>query len=236
MSVLQDRRVVLGLGAVTAIAVGAAVALGLGRGDAEPSAPPPAAEGGLKIEIGETERAALDPAKPLRCFVDGKFVGLQTLTACAERNGVAAQALDVGLDATGALVAAAEAPAAATPAVDVAADTTVTTAAPETPSPLPDLGPLGPTPAGAAGAPRGQLASCISHGPNGWTTVSEAAPLGLCVTLLFDGRCQLPGNALYGRWGQQTVRVVPGKVEIAQDGQTFNTLAVQNENCTIPSI
>jgi hypothetical protein len=32
------------------------------------------------------------------------------------------------------------------------------------------------------------------------------------------------------------VRVVPGKVEIAQDGQTFNTLAVQNENCTIPSI
>ena len=66
--------------------------------------------------------------------------------------------------------------------------------------------------------------------------MSESAPLGMCVKLLFDGRCQLPGNALYGRWGEQTVRVVPGKVEIAADGRTFTTLATQNENCTIPPI
>ena len=235
MSVLQDKRLVLGMGAVAAVAVGGVLALSLNRDDGA-TAPPPAAEGGLQIEIGETQRASLDPAKPLRCFVDGKFVGLETLTKCAERNGVAAQALDVGLDATGALVAITDAPAATPAPVDVAADTTGATAPLETPSPLPDLGPIGPGPSGAAGGGRGQLASCISHGPNGWTTVSEAAPLGLCVTLLFDGRCQLPGNALYGRWGEQTVRVVPGKVEIAADGQTFNTLAVQNENCTIPSI
>ena len=227
----------LGLGALVAVGVGAALAVGLGR-DKCPAAPPPAAEGGLQIEIGETQRASLDPAKPLRCFVDGKFVGLETLSVCAQKNGVAAQALDVGLDATGALVAATEvAPDPVSP-VDVASDETNSVAVPETPSPLPDMGPLGPgapTQAVSTGA-NGQVASCMSHGPNGWTTVSEGAALGMCVKLLFDGRCQLPGNALYGRWGEQTVRVVPGKVEVAADGQTFTTLATQSENCTIPSI
>lgn len=226
----------MGLGALVAVGVGAALAFNLSRGG-EPATPPPAAQGGLQIEIGETQRAALDPAKPLRCFVDGKFVGLQTLSACAERNGVAAQALDVGLDATGELAAATTVPLQPAPPVDVAAETPSPVADPAL-APLPDLGPVGPgAPAQVAAAGgRGQMGSCISHGPNGWTTLSEAAPLGVCVTLLFDGRCEQPGNARYGRWGEQTVRLVPGKVEIAADGQTFATLVQQGQNCTVPPI
>ena len=79
MSGLQDRRVVLGLGALAAVAVGGVAALMLGRGEAPSTTPPPASEGGLQIEVGENQRATLDPSKPLRCFVDGKFVGLAPL-------------------------------------------------------------------------------------------------------------------------------------------------------------
>lgn len=232
MSVLADKRVVIGLGALVAVGVGAAIALGLGRDGDRP--PPPAAEGGLQIEIGETERAALDPTKPLRCFVDGRLIGMETLSACAQRNGVAAQALDVGLDETGALAAATTPPPPSTPSVDIAAD--------DTPPPVKADAPVVtdlPPPGGAQSASAGsgaQFGSCISHGPNGWTTMSEAAPLGVCVTLLFDGRCETPGNARYGRWGEQTIRLVPGKVEISADGQTFTTLAEQGQNCSVPRI
>jgi hypothetical protein len=233
MSGLRDRRVVIGLGGLAAVGIGVAAALAI-NGDKSPAPPPPAAEGGLQVEIGETQRASLDPAKPLRCFVNGKFVGLETLSVCAGKNGVAAQALDVGLDETGELAAATDVDLAPLPPVDVAAETPSPIPEPAL-APLPDLGPVGPTQTAASGR-QGAFGSCIAHGPNGWTTVSEAAPLGVCVTLLFDGRCELPGNARYGRWGEQTVRLVPGKVEIAADGQTFATLVTQNQNCTIPSI
>jgi hypothetical protein len=119
--------------------------------------------------------------------------------------------------------------------VDVAAETPSPVDEPAV-APLPDLGPVGPGQPAAVPGQQAQFSPCISHGPNGWTTVSEAAPLAVCVTLLFDGRCEQPGNARYGRWGEQTVRLVPGKIEIAVDGQTFTTLADQGANCTIPPI
>lgn len=221
-------------GGFAAVALGAAAAYGVGRSRG-PTTPPPASVGGLQVEVGENTRASLDPAKPLRCFVDGKFVGLETLTVCAGKNGVAAQALDVGLDATGELAAATDVPLDPLPAVDVAAETPSPVAAPAL-EPLPELGPVGGVQTTSSNGAASTASPCISHGPNGWTTVSEAAPLGQCVMLLFDGRCQTPGNALYGRWGDQTVRVVPGKVEISADGQTFTTLANQGQNCTIPPI
>ncbi len=231
MSVLADRRVVIGLGALVAVGIGATAAIMLGRDGDRP--PPPAAEGGLQIEIGETERAALDPTRPLRCFVDGKLVGMETLATCAQKNGVAAQALDVGLDETGALAAAPASSAA--PSVDVAELET-----PRTPDvrlpPLSDPGPLGGPTQSASASGRPQYGACIVHGPNGWTTMSESLALAPCVTMLFDGKCQTPGNALYGRWGEQTVRLVPGKVEIAEDGRTFTTLQEHGETCTVPRI
>lgn len=236
MSALGDKRtLVIGAGAVVAIGVGAALAYGLTRGPRS-DAPPPAAEGGLKIEIGETERAQLDPTKPLRCYVKGQFVGDETLARCAARNGVAAQALDVGLDESGALVA--EVQTAATDLDPVPAETVVATPDPiiVANGDLPDLGPLGPGPATRPAGGGQPSSSCLKHGSTGWSTVSDNASLGTCVSLLFDGRCEQPGNAQYGRWGEQTVRLVPGKIEIAADGRTFSTLAEQGPNCTLPPI
>src|ERR1700727_1121538 len=71
-----------------------------------PTEAPPAAQGGLVVVSGRDDDAKLDPKRPLRCFVGGQFVGELPLAVCAQRNGVATGALDVGLDQSGALAAA----------------------------------------------------------------------------------------------------------------------------------
>ena len=58
------------------------------------------------VVSGRDDDAKLDPKRPLRCFVGGQFVGELPLAVCAQRNGVATGALDVGLDQAGALAAA----------------------------------------------------------------------------------------------------------------------------------
>jgi hypothetical protein len=67
--------------------------------------PPPASTGGLIVQTGRPDDAKPDPTTPLRCFVNGQFVGTATLADCARKNGVATQALDVGLDSAGAAAA-----------------------------------------------------------------------------------------------------------------------------------
>jgi hypothetical protein len=57
--------------------------------------------------------------------------------------------------------------------------------------------------------------------------------LGACVQSLFAGHCEKAGDALYGRWSQQTLRLVPGKVEISSDNRAFRTLADQSAACVI---
>jgi len=53
--------------------------------------------------------------------------------------------------------------------------------------------------------------------------------------VLFDGRCVRPGDALYGRSGAQTVRLLPGRVEISPDNRSFRTLLVQDpDDCSLP--
>jgi len=69
--------------------------------------------------------------------------------------------------------------------------------------------------------------------------LAEAArenALGGFPEALFGRRCEAPGGASYGRWGQQTLRLVPGKVEISADNHTFRTLAEQWTACSIASI
>src|SRR5262245_31595629 len=127
-----DRSTVLAL-------IGAAVALVAGLSIAgfmvlshrgETQAPPPASQGGLVIDPTGVAVARTDPAKPLRCFVGGQPVGEMTIAECARRNGVATDALDVGLDQTGALAAAQGAgpnltplpPPATKPAPDITAE------------------------------------------------------------------------------------------------------------------
>ncbi|RYF92180.1 MAG: hypothetical protein EON95_13305, partial [Caulobacteraceae bacterium] len=75
MEFLKDRRVVLALGALVAIVLGALIALGIARGSKTPDEPPPASTGGLVVENGRDDDTKLDAARPIRCFVEGQFVG-----------------------------------------------------------------------------------------------------------------------------------------------------------------
>ena len=214
---------ITGAGAVVAVGLGAALAMGVFRQDPGDDTPPPASEGGLQVELDQVNVAEIDPARPLRCFVEGQLVGDLTLTECAKRNGVAAQALDVGTDASGALAAVVSAapPVSMEPLGPVVADAPPTPTVALTPPPPPSsVDPTGP---------------CLRHTGGEWRQLGEALPLDTCVQLLFAGRCVGTAEAQYGRWNGQALRLVPGRVEIAPDGATFRTLARQDpQSCMIP--
>jgi hypothetical protein len=229
MDLLNDRRtqLVLGGGAV-ALAAGLAIAWVLLAGHRnERMPPPPASQGGLIIDSSGPEDAKMDPAAPLRCFVAGQPVGEMTLAQCAKRNGVATDALDVGLDETGALAATDQAGAVLTP---LPPQETAPAVEQAEPAPLPSVT------AGAAPPVAGQPAACWRYAEAKWTRLPTDLPLSACVQTLFAGRCEKPGNATYGRWGQQTLRLAPGKVEISADNHSFHTLAEQGPGCVIPPV
>ena len=214
-----DRNGLLVAGGVAALVAGLGLAFVIMSRDDGSSRPPPASQGGLVVQATRTEDdGKLDPSRPLRCFVSGQFVGELTLAQCAERNGVATGALDVGLDETGALAAA-----------DVAGTVL-------TPLPPLDVQPVNPTPPVVAEVPAVApvaLATCWRYSREGWRQVGEMSR-GACVSNLFEGRCENRGQALYGRWGEQTVRLVTGRVEISSDNRRFRTLVEQGPGCSLP--
>lgn len=218
----RDRRpLIVGAGAFAALVIGVAVALGVFREDPADDVPPPAAEGGLKIEFGQTQGGdTIDPARPLRCFADGRFVGELTVAQCAQRNGVAAQRLDVGVDETGALAAVVAVPGLQTQP-----------ARPET-----ELAEAASADALALPAPAQEPGGeCLRHVDGQWRPLGEDLPLETCLEVLYAGRCEPPGSAAYGRWNGQTLRLVTGRVEIASDGANFRTLAQQDPStCVFP--
>ncbi len=134
MELLKDRRVLLGGGGALALIAGLGIALTVMHGAKSPTDDPPASRAGLVVETGRADDTKLDPARPLRCFVGGQFVGETTLAECAKKNGVATGALDVGVDETGALAAADQAGTVLTPlpppaeALTVAAPAAIQTA------------------------------------------------------------------------------------------------------------
>lgn len=207
----NDRRTQLViLGAALALLAGLLLAWGLTRGHKGETTPPPASEAGLVIDSSGDD-GKLDPAKPLRCFVAGQFVGELTLAECAKRNGVATGALDVGVDATGALAAADQAGAVLIPLpppAEEAADPTIS-------------------------PPTGDVGGCWRYSDSQWRRQPTDVPLAVCVQTLFAGRCERPGGATYGRWGTQTLRLVPGRVEVSPDNQSFRPLAQQTPDCAI---
>jgi hypothetical protein len=207
-----DRRVILGLGGALALVAAVGAALGIMASDDGPQPPPPAAQGGLVVQTGAPDDS-LDSAKPLRCFVGGQFVGLATLDDCARKNGVAAGALDVGIDETGALAAA----GASGPLI----------------TPLPPAVQAPPAPvADPSAAP---TAECWRHAGE-WRPLPSPMTQSACVQALFSGRCERPGSASYGRWSDLTLRLVPGKVEVSSDNRTFRTLVEQAPGgCAIPA-
>ena len=216
----KDNRWIMLAGAGAAVIAGVIIAmLFVGRaGDPEAT---PASPGDLRLDV--TEVPDLEPTRELRCFVDGQFVGMATLADCAQRNGVATAALDVGLDETGNLTAAQTAAFAPPPELPPIVEAEVEDQ-PSAPAPAQ------PTPAAAPGQP------CLRYTGSEWRQVSGDMSLSACVRELFSGVCVRPGDARYGRWGGTTLRLVPRRVEQSTDNTRFRVLAEQDRNCQIGAV
>jgi hypothetical protein len=222
---LKDRRVILAAGAALALLAGLGIALSLRH---HTPAPTPAdsstAPGELHVEMGK-EDTSLDPAKPLRCFVNGQFVGMATLNDCAKRNGVATGSLDVGLDKTGEIAATTGASSVLQPLPPPPA-TVVETVQPPTAAPVV-----------APAAATGPTAACWRFNGVDWRKLPDAMTLNDCVQALYAGRCEKPGDADYGRWDGDTLRRVTGRIERSNDNRSFRQVAPQRAgDCAIARI
>jgi hypothetical protein len=223
MNPLQDRRVLMAGGAGAALLAGVVIALFLTRGAHAPEnvTDNTIAPGALQVQ--QVEQPRLDPDRQLRCFVGGQFIGAATLADCAQKNGVSAQALDVGLDQSGALAAGGD-QLKPLPQVAPPAPVAIT-------QPPPPLATTTITPVSGA-----QIGECLRYGTEGWRTAGGGLSLSACVQTLFAGRCQRPGEALYGRWAGQSLRLVPGRVETSGDNKDFHPLVEQGRDCSIPPL
>lgn len=205
----RQRTLLLAGGGIAALVAGVTIAWMLGagpRGELRP--PPPASKGGLIIDAATPPDAHVAPTRTLRCFAAGQYVGDFSLAECAKRNGVATDALDVGVDQTGALAAAQQGEA-------VVAPLPPREAAP----PKPEAGPLG---------------ACWRY-DGSWRKLPSDLSLSACVQTLFAGHCEKAGEAIYGRWAQQTIRLVQGRVESSSDNRSFRTLVEQGPGCSLPA-
>jgi len=205
-------------GALLALLIPVAIGLAILHHEKGSHAPPPASTGGLIVQMGRPDDAKPDPTTPLRCFVGGKFVGMATLSDCASKNGVATQALDVGVDSSGGLAAESQAGADITPLPpaedDESAAPTVDTPPVADPALQPAHGPIG---------------DCLRYGAGGWRKLSDQLSLNACVQALYAGHCEKLGGASYGRWMGQTLRLVPHRVELSADNRSFRPLAAQSD-------
>ena len=225
MELLKDRRVLLGGGAALALLAGLGIALLVMHGNTSPTDAPPASRAGLIVETGRPDDTKLDANRPLRCFVGGQFVGETTLSECAQKNGVATGALDVGVDETGALAAADQAGTVLTPLPPPAETPTVS---------APAATPTAPAPVAvsSSGTP---LAVCQRYAGGEWRKLPGEISLNACAQQISGGKCEKVGGASYGRWGDETLRIVPGRVESSSDNRTFHSIIELGSSCSIPS-
>lgn len=218
----QNRNVVLALGAGLAVLAGVVIAVLVAGKDKTPAGPP-ADKGSLSVDVAEAP--TLDPTRKLRCYVNGQFVGETSLADCAQKNGVSAQSLDVGLDESGALVAAQTASLAPPPVLppppviedprddpDAVEDTRPTVTADNSTSDF-DIAPT-----------QVSGSACLRFTGGDWRQLSPGTSLDTCKRLLFEGQCVRPGDANYGRWGDTTLRLVPGRIEQSNDNRRFRTV------------
>jgi hypothetical protein len=226
MDFLKDRRVIALGGASLALAAGLVIAWLLFSHGQKPAGPPPASQGGLTIVSGRPDDAKLDPKRPLRCFVGGQFVGELPLAVCAQRNGVTTGALDVGLDQAGALAATNGTGSTLTPL----------TQQPALSQPLTEPASAGQggdaqSPQLQANAAAGQ--ACWRFGGAGWRQLP--APMGLqqCIQAVFAGRCPSSDDADYGRWGDQTLKLAAGRLEISPNNRDFTTVVDRWPACEL---
>ncbi len=217
MEAITARRLWVTLGGGVGVAV-IAIVTGLfilWRGP-KATAPPPASTGGLVV-TQSSQQARLDPQKPIRCFVGGQLVGEETLADCAQRNGVATEALDIGVDQTGQLAAANQNSESATPL-----------------SPLPQLPTAVASAAPDAADATSGVGDCLRYASATWREAGAGMSLNGCVKLLFSGHCARGGATVYGRWMGQTLRQVAGEVDISSNNKDFRELVQQSpSDCTI---
>ncbi len=218
----QDNRLLIAIGAGLAIVAAVVIALILSGGRDRTPEPPPAAQGGLTVNVADAPE--LNTTRELRCFVAGQYIGMATLSDCARRNGVATDALDVGIDETGALAAAPTAAFSPPPGAPPIELTEV-----EQP-PLTEPQPVEPSIQPVPGA------TCLRHTGSDWRSLSSNMSLNACVQALYAGTCVRPGEALYGRWGDITLRLVPRRVEQSPDNSRFRALAEQDRGCQFPGL
>ena len=211
MELFKDRRSAALAGTGLALVAGFGIAAFLMTRDPAPPQAPPASQGGLVVETGRDDDIKLDERRPLRCFVDGKFVGELTVSDCAHRNGVATGALDVGLDPSGALAASNGAGAQITPQPPATSPSTAAQA--------------GATPGGS------RVAGCWRYSDGQWGRLPNDLSLSTCLQTLYGGQCQRGGAPIYGRWADRTLRLLEGRVEISADNRNFQTMAVRNPGC-----
>lgn len=181
---------------------------------------------GLQVQVGEAPSVAMQ--KSLRCFVKGEFVGQFSLAECAKKNGVAAQSLDVGLDDNGQPTAAPTASLAPPPVRPIADPVNDTMAngdveGSQTEEVIPKI----------TSTAKGPLGACLRFLGGEWHQLKSAVTVGQCVQILYDTRCERPGSAAYGRWSNQTLRLVPGRVEISDDNENFRTFIEQGKGCSV---
>jgi hypothetical protein len=223
MGLFSDRRIVLAGGGAAALLLGLGVALVFVARAPKSSGPPPASKGGLVVEQGK--EAPLDPGRPLRCFVGGQMVGEMTLADCAKKNGVATQALDLGVDATGGLAAASDSGPVVQPLTPQQAQ--------HTPTQGPPVAPPGVAP--VASGPGAPTAPCWRRDAD-WRRLPTDLTLNACVQALYAGHCAKAGEAAYGRWGEETLRLFQRRIEASADNRTFRPLVEQGANCSTPPI
>ena len=207
-----NNRTILAIGVGVAAVLAIVLALVFSRGADRNGDVPPADRGGLTVDVADAP--GLEPTRELRCFVDGQFIGMAT------------DALDVGLDETGALAAAPTASFAPPPSLPPVVIAEI--------EPLPT--PVTPNQPAPAPAPVATGSACLRHTGSDWRSLSPNMGLNACVMALYSGTCVRPGEALYGRWGDTTLRLVPRRVEQSSDNSRFRTLAEQDRNCQFPGL
>jgi hypothetical protein len=219
MNALQDRRVIAALGGVVVLLLAILIgAFALHSRKPKGEAIPTTAANGLQIDQAQADNHA-NAGKPVRCFVNGQFVGMQTVADCAQKNGVASQALDVGLDPATGAVTNPSGSLAPPPAPAVAPQAPAQEAEAETPAPAPA------TPSGV----------CLRYTGDGWRAAGSGVSAGQCARILYEGRCARAGEAIYGRWNDQTLRLITGQVQMSGDNRNFHALMPQGQDCSLPS-
>lgn len=183
-------------------------------------------QGGLVVQTSRDDDIRLDPKRPLRCFVGGLFVGEMPVSACAMRNGVGVGALDVGVDSSGALAGAKGPSAGITPLPPAPPPAAATGEARESGHSANDAG----DETTAVAAP---IQTCWRYSEAAWTPLPEPMTRTACLQSLYDGTCLSPGAASYGRWGDRTLRLTAGRIEVSADNRVFRTLAQQGPGCSV---